>query len=154
MLLVGIGMGCGVWIVVKHRSNNPVASRPVPAFASSTYASAGLRSNDPAASRTAATFATPTHAGLGPEDAGDFTARVNGWQQPVDKTDSTDGKIPALGASDTDLEGSDGETTPRPSGGGAGRPTFHLKVDNDLYSGVDGLEKQAGYVDGAPASVS
>ena len=115
------------WVVVKRRANNLAA-----------------------ASRTAATFANPTYAGLSPEDAGNFTAMVNGWQQ----ADSSYGEIRPLSAGDADLEGTYGEIAPLPSDGGAGRTsssTLHSKGDDDLDSGYGDPEKEAGYFDVAPA---
>ena len=116
------------WVVVKRRANGPAA-----------------------ASRTAATFANPTYAGLSPEDPGNFTATVNGWQQ----ADSSYGEIRPLHAGDAALGGSHGEMAPLPSsGGGAGRTgssTLHLKVDDDLYGGFGDPEKEGGYFDVAPA---
>ena len=79
---------------------------------------------------------------------------VNGWQQPVAKANSSYGEIRPLGAGDADLEGSYGEVAPLPSsGGGAGRTgsSTHLKVDDDLYSGLGDPEQEAGYFDVAPA---
>ena len=78
---------------------------------------------------------------------------VNGWQQPVAKANSSYGEIRPLSTGDADLEGSYGEMTPFPSGGEAGRTsssTLHLKVDDDLYSGFGGPEKESGYFDVAP----
>ena len=122
-----VGTCCGAWVVVKRRANDPAA-----------------------ASRTAATFANPTHAGLSPEDPGNFTAMVNGWQQ----ADSSYGEIRPLHAGDAALGGSYGEMAPLPSsGGGAGRTgssTLHLKVDDDLYGGFGDPEKEVGYFDVAP----
>ena len=124
-----VGVCCGAWVVVKRRANDPAA-----------------------ASRTAATFANPTYAGLSPEDPGNFTAMVNGWQQ----ADSSYGEIRPLHAGDAALGGSYGEMAPLPSDGGAGRTsssTLHLKVDDDLYGGFGGPEKETVYLDVAPASL-
>jgi len=57
---------------------------------------------------------------------------------------------------DADLEGTCGEMAPLPSDGGAGRTsssTLHLKVDDDLYGGFGGPEKETMYLDVAPASL-
>jgi len=112
------------------------------------------RSNNPTASRKAGVTANPTYAGLGPAVVvADFTTDANSWLKPTAAADSGYAEIRPLGAGDADagLEGSYGQVGPLLSrgsrAGSTSSSTFHLKVDDNLYGG---LEEKDAYIDVAP----